>query len=329
MKKFYLIILALVLMLVIAGCSEEGSENGANASNDGSDFPTRDIELVVGFGAGGGTDVFARAMGKELSEILDVNVNVVNQEGASGVVGGEYVASQPADGYTIWAISSFPVTTAAGANKNGLDVMKPIARIQSDTFTFQVKKDNGKFESIDELVEYAKENPTEVRLGGTGSLGMDEITAKRIMEEIGIEMNYVPFENAGQMHAALLGGHIDVILEEIAPTIAQIEAGEIIPIVLFSEEKAEAFPELPTAAEKGWTIFDGIERGFVMKRDTPDEVFEKIESAVKQAAETETYKNYETESYLDLRDGWLGSSDYEARLESSIADYADVLSSMQ
>src|SRR5699024_1899375 len=102
--------------------------------------------------------------------------------------------------------SAYAVTTAAETNSYGLDQVKPIARIQSDIYSLQVK--NGSFESIDELVSYAQENPGELNIAAVGTMGIDEITAQRFMKEAGVDMNYIPAEGAGNMHSDLLGGHI-------------------------------------------------------------------------------------------------------------------------
>ncbi|PYZ96673.1 hypothetical protein CR205_13315 [Alteribacter lacisalsi] len=332
MKKYLMLSISCLIAFTLTACNDNDPAANAgvdesNSNDEAGNFPSRDIDILVGFGAGGGTDNFARAVGQELSDILDVNVNVINQEGAAGVIAGEHVASQPADGHTIWAISSFPVTSANGTNKNDLEVMKPIARVQNDTYTLQVK--DGTFETVDELVAHAEENPGGIQLGGVGTLGINDISARSIMEEMGIDMNYVSFEGAGQMHAALLGGHIDVMLEAFAPTMPQIEGGEIDPLVVFAEDRVDAFPDVPASAEKGWDFYDGVERGFAVRRDTPEEIIEKIESAVREAVETTRYQEYAANSYLDLRDGWLDSDEYEERLETIIEEYAQVLSEIE
>lgn len=313
--------LALVVVMLMSACAS----NSANGSAE--NYPEREIEVYVGHGPGGGTDTFTRTITKEMADILDAEFNIINQEGGSGVIAMKNAMKQPADGYTLIGDSAYAVTTAAGTNKFGLDQVIPIARVQSDTYSLQVKSD--RFANIDELISYAEENPGEVKLGAVGTMGIDEITARRFMEESGVEMNYIPMEGAGQMHSDLLGGHIDVILEEVGPTISYIEEGEFKPLVFFADEKLEDFPEVPTTVEKGWDLTDGVERYLMAPADTPDAIVTKLEEAAKEAMETETYKEYAANTYLDLRDGWMGSDEFTEKLKKDIKKYEEIVAEIQ
>src|SRR5699024_8741381 len=177
MKKKMMFLLVGVL-LIIAACAN--NDNGDSKSSLG-DYPSKTIEVYVGHGAGGGTDLFARAAAKELEELLGVKVNVVNMEGGAGVVAAENAHKQSPDGYTLVADAAFPITTAAGTNQYGLEGFTPIARFQSDTYALWVDPD--KFEDIDDFMEQAKANPNSITVGGTGSMGMDEITVGMINME--------------------------------------------------------------------------------------------------------------------------------------------------
>ncbi|SHG15893.1 Bug family tripartite tricarboxylate transporter substrate binding protein [Ornithinibacillus halophilus] len=323
-KNLLLIGFSALLLLVISACS-----NDAGGSEDSADnYPERDIEVYVGHGPGGGTDTFVRTVTNLMKDSIDgANFNIINQEGGSGVIAMQNAMKEDADGYTLVGDSAYAVTTAAGTNKFGLDKVKPIARIQSDTYALQVK--NGTFDSIDELVEYAKENPGEVRIAAVGTMGIDEITARRFIKEAGVDMNYIPAEGAGNMHSDLLGGHIDVILEEVGPTVSYIEEGEFKPLVFFAEERLEDFPDVPTTVEKGWELIDGVERYLMIHADAPQEIVDLLEDAAKKAMETDEYKEYAANSYLDLRDGWMGSEDFTKKLEEDIAKYEEILAEIE
>ncbi|WP_047982715.1 Bug family tripartite tricarboxylate transporter substrate binding protein [Ornithinibacillus contaminans] len=321
-KKSFVAGLFVLLLLVMTACSNAG---GGEASVE--DYPERDVEVYVGHGPGGGTDTFVRTLTNLISEDIGGNFNVINQEGGSGVIAMQNAMKEKADGYTLVGDSAYAVTTAAGTNKFGLDKVKPIARIQSDIYALQVKK--GSFESIDELVEYAKQNPGKVNIGAVGTMGIDEITARRFIKESGSEMNYIPLEGAGNMHSDLLGGHIDVILEEVGPTVSYIEEGEFVPLLFFAEERLEAFPDVPTSVEKGWDITDGVERYLMIHADAPQEIVDLLEESAKKAMETEEYKEYAKNSYLDLRDGWMGSEDFTKKLEQDIEKYKEIIAEIE
>lgn len=318
-KKLMLMTLTMLMTMFIAGCGE-GSDS---ASVDIDKYPERTIDVYVGHGPGGGTDIFVRTITAEMAKIIGGNFNVINQEGGSGVIAMQNAMQQAADGYTLIGDSAYAVTTAAGTNIYGLDQVIPIARVQSDIYALQVRA--GTFESIDELVEYAKANPGELRIGAVGTMGIDEITARRFIKVSGAEMNYIPMEGAGQMHSGLLGGHLDVILEEVGPTVSYIESGEFVPLIFLAEERIPDFPDVPTTVEKGWDLTDGVERYLMAPAETPKEIIQKLEEAVRQAMETDEYKQYAANSYLNLRDGWMGSEDFKKKLEQDIEKYKEII----
>ena len=142
-------------------------------------------------------------------------------------------------------------------------------------------------------------------------------------------MNYIPAEGAGNMHSDLLGGHIDVILEEVGPTASYIEDGEFVPLVFFADDRLEDFPDVPTTVEKGWDLTDGVERYLMIHADAPQEIVDLLEEAAKNAAETEEYKEYAANSYLDLRGGWMGSEEFTAKLEEDIEIYEQIIAEIE
>lgn len=342
MKNLLNLLFVLLLSLGLVACGgnesvDSDNESEKNEGNTGSesskevvaaiDYPTRDIEVLVGHGAGGGTDIFTRTVTKQMKEILGVNFNVVNMEGAGGVIAKEAGANAPADGYTIIATSALPMQIATGTSTNGLNVFMPIARVQSDTFALQARP--GSFDGIDDFMEQAKANPGKLTVGGTGIATADDVVTRMFKNETGIDITFVPFEGAGKMHAALLGGHINVMMEEIGPVVSAIEAGEIEPLLFYSEEKIKDFPDVPTTVEKGWKITNGVERGFLIHKDVPQEIIDILESAVKEVFESEEYKEYEKKSYLHLRDGWLGSQDYHKKLTQDIENFTNILAEIK
>lgn len=339
MKKNLLYVLfALLLSVGLAACGSSETDGGGEAADGGDDgaaaegaadgYPERDIEILVGHGAGGGTDNFARQVAKQMEEILGVNINVINQEGASGAIAKEMGAKAPADGYTIVATSALPIQVATGINTNNeLNVYNALARFQSDTYALQAKA--GTFESIEDFVAQAEANPGTIRIGGTGVGTMDQVVFTLLERETGLDLEFVPFEGAGQMHAAVLGGHIEAMLEEIGPTISSVEGGEIQPLIFFAEERIEDFPEIPTSVENGWDITNGVERGFLIRNEVPQEIIDKLEQVAKEVYDSEEYQQYEENSYLHLREGWLGSADYTEKLRNDIEVFTEILEGVE
>lgn len=323
-NKFSLLSLLIILLLVLQGCSS-GTSAKSDSKNGAGNYPERDIEIVVGWGAGGGTDTFARSIAKEMSDTLGVNINVVNLPGASGANAGDHTARQPADGYTIWAISSnYPINVARNTTPHDLSKYTAIGRVQQDTMSLQVLKGK-KFTGYEDFIKQAKDNPGKISVGGTGAVGFDELVLRQFEEKAGIKLNYISYEDAGEMHAALLGGHIDGMLEEIGPSIAQIEDGSVEMLLAFTDKKLEGFEETPISTEEGIDLTDGQERGLLVHADTPDEIVEALQKALEKAKDSEEYKKYEKDSYLHLRDGWLSGEDFKKNLEKNIKTYQSIV----
>ena len=321
MKKglIWFFMILLVGSLAWANGSTEEIDTGKLVEN----YPNKVIDVYVGHGAGGGTDTFVRTITNLMAKDLNATFNVINQPGGSGVVAMKSAMQKKADGYTLIGDSAYNVTTAAKSNSYGLDEVIPICRIQSDIYAIQVAK--GTFSSIEELITYAKAHPNELKFGAVGSLGMDEISARRFMQAADIEMRYIPEEGAGNMHSDLLGGHIDVMLEELGPVISYVKNGDYLPLVFFAEERLKDYPNIPTTVEMGWDLTDGIERYFMINADTPQEIIDLLEASAKKAMEDPGYKAYANKSYLDLRNGWMGSADFTKKLKNEIVKYQQIL----
>src|SRR5699024_2929039 len=136
---------------------------------------------------------------------------------------------------------------------------------------------------------------------------------------------YIPEEEAGRMHSDVLGGHIDAMFEEIGPTSSELDAGDLEPLLFLTEDRLDNFPDTPTSVEKGWDITEGVERYLLINNEAPQEVIDILEESMKKAMETDEYKEYAHENYLDLRDGWMGSEDFKKELQSQIEEYKPVI----
>ncbi|SDH68643.1 Tripartite-type tricarboxylate transporter, receptor component TctC [Alteribacillus persepolensis] len=332
--KQWMAVMVLVFIVLLAACTEGEKEEEDNnketgtaeeTSAEAADYPKRDIEIIAGGGAGGGTDVYSRAVARELSDILGTNVNVVNKPGGGGSVAAQEVATAPADGYTLLPTNSdTQVNMATGKSPNYIEdnVFSGLARMHDDTYALMVK--SGTFANIEEFIEHVQENPGEVSIGGTASMGTDELTVAKFEKAAGIDLNYVAYEDAGQMHADLAGGHVDVLLEEPGPALSLLEEGEFEMLVIFAEERVEEYPDVPTSVESGWDIVSGMSRGFIVHADVPGDIKKILEDALEQTLETERYQEFVESQYLHLKDGWMNSEDYQSFLEEEINVYKDL-----
>jgi putative tricarboxylic transport membrane protein len=289
------------------------------------DFPDRTIEIIVGWGAGGGSDLFARTIAKEVEKILDTNIVIINMPGASSSEATNFVQSQAADGYTIFGVTSDVLMNPyLGRTKYDFDSFTPILRAHVDTGMLHTSSES-RFKTWEDVVNFAKENPRDLTIGGTGSASFDEIATTVILQSAGIKATFVPFESAGMMHAELLGGHIDLMYDEPAPVMALVESGKLTSLIVATEDRIKYFPDVPSAGELGYKIPPGMWRGMVVKKGTPKEIVKILVDAFYKATLTESYKDFEEGRLLNIRAGYLNSEDFYKVMERETLLYKNVL----
>lgn len=270
-------------------------------------FPERNIEIYVGFGAGGGSDLFARQVQQGIEDLHDVSVQVVNMEGAGGANAIREVHSQAADGHTWYADYSFAVLAGQGdLGEDGDEMFKPVARFQDEISHLMVMPD--RFESWEDFEAEGQEET--IRLGGVGTAGFAEFISREFTAESGLNITYVPFGNAGEQLAALQSGNIDAAMEELAAALDYIDSGEIISIMAMNDERLDEYPDIPASVEMGIDVTTGASRGIMVHGETDDELIDIIEEMLEEVYESEDYKEFEAFSLLDHRPGWMGRDEY-------------------
>ena len=303
-----------------------------------ADYPERKIEWNLWYGPGGGTDIFSRTIGIPARRYLPVPLVIINIPGAAGANAMIYTMEQPANGYTITSLGNDlainDVQKRAKFKGEALTIndFEPIIRCQYDTATIQINPDKCKsrdkpFKDIDDVVSFAKENPKTLIIGMTGSAGFDEVVTNMWLDAAGITAKIVPYDSAGNTHAALLGGHIDVMFEEFGPTVSLLEMGKLKAVLVFKNGRVEdeRFNDVPTAPEMGWDVTLGRWRGIGAKKGTSPERIEYLHQIFKKAMDHPTYKNLEKANLLDLREGYLGPKELKKFIKKEKETFAKVL----
>ena len=288
-------------------------------------FPDKTIEVIVGWGAGGGTDLFTRTIVEEARKILKTNIVVINMPGASSAEATNFLMRQPPDGYTLLGVTSdILMNPYLGRTSYNYDAFTPILRAHVDTGMLHTAE-NSKFKKWEDVVAYAKKNPGKVTIGVTGSASFDEVATAIVLKSAGIKVTMVPFEGSGEMHAGLLGGHLDLMYDEPAPVMSLVEAKKIRPLIVMSENRLKLFPEVPTVREFKYDMPPGMWRGIIAKKGTPPEVIAVLEEAFKKAAMSAPYKAFEEKRLLNLRAGYLNSKDFSAQMKAEAGMYKKVM----
>lgn len=273
-------------------------------------YPERPIEVVVQYGAGGGSDIFVRNLMTPAAKLLGTTINVTNMTGGAGVKASKYVLGQPADGYTIYNFSPEQLINTVLGRENYSEEFAPLVQVQQDISVFYVNPENKNYQTIQELIDYAKANPGKVQFTGTTPTSPDEIIIMQFAKAAGIDIKYVPFDKAPQTHAAVLGGHLDVLHEEPGVIISLIEAGKLKPILVFNDKRLDKFPDVPCSVELGINLTTGRWRGLAVKKGTPQPIIDYLAEVLEQAAQDPMFKEYMATSLLDQRPGWKGPADF-------------------
>ncbi|PAU76122.1 tripartite tricarboxylate transporter substrate binding protein [Halomonas salipaludis] len=297
---------------------------GANA-DEASDYPSKPIQFLVAAGAGGGTDNFARVVRPMFEEAVGgARITVVNLPSASGALAHQRTANGDPDGHTLDFASTTLVTSlAAGQNPIGLDQLTPIARMQSDVMALFVNPE--RYPDVESFLEYARENPGKVTVGGTHTASPDHVAFLSLRDASGLDINFIPYDSTGNATANVLGGNIDATTTSLSPLLSYIEAGQMAPILIFSEERLDHYPDVPTTVEHGWDLTDGNDRAIFVHADTPEPILQRLEGAFKEVYDSEEYQTYAERVNLTYREGWMGSEAYRQRLENNYALYSRLL----
>src|SRR5204863_5308336 len=258
-------------------------------------WPAKPLKLVTPFPPGGSADVIARLIGQQLSEQLGQPVVIDNRPGAGGVVGNEYAAKQPPDGYTLLLITGAYPVQAAMLKSLPFEPLADIAMVSiltSYPFVISVRPDS-RFRTLAELIAYAKANPGKLNLPSSGIRTVHHLSGELLNAMAGIEMVHVPFRGGASPLTEVLGGRVDLLLEAITLSIGQIQSGKLRALAVTSRERWKALPNVPTAAETvpGYEVNSFI--GLGASGGTPRELIERLNAEVRKAlASTDTRQRF-------------------------------------
>ena len=292
------------------------------------DFPRRPIEMVIPFGAGGASDIFARQYAQLAEKFLGKPITAINKGAAGTIEGMTYAYNQPADGYTILEItpSLLIVEALKKTNIKFRENFEPLMRVQSDLQAIGVAP-TSKFKTFKELVEFGKANPKKLKIGGLSPGGLDDYIANGLANAAGFQWTYVPYKSGSEIKAAVLGGELDVYQDKLISFLPLAESGDIRPLVVLNDKRLDMIPALknvPSTVELGIKFTQGSWRGFVVKKGTPAEVKAIILDALQKAYDSPGYKEMEKNEMTNIRPGYLTADEFRAAWDEEFDGYVDI-----
>jgi len=214
-------------------------------------YPSRPVRIIVGFPAGGATDIQARLMGQWLSDRLGQQFIVENRSGASGNIGTEAVAKAAPDGYTLLQVVTPNVINAALYSNLNFDFARDIAPvICAARLTYMVVVNPSvPVTTIPELIAYAKANPGKINYGSAGHGTPQNIACELFKMMTGVNMVHVPYRGGAPATSDLVGGQIQVIFSPLSESIEHVKGGKLRALAVTSTTRVEVLPDLPPVAD--------------------------------------------------------------------------------
>jgi tripartite-type tricarboxylate transporter receptor subunit TctC len=271
-----------VLALALAACMS-ASETDAQSTN----YPDRAIKILVGFSAGGGTDVVARIVGQKLLETLGQTVVVENRTGASGLIAAEAVAKSAPDGYTLMMGSQTTFAVAPTLyRKTALDPSRDFAGVAMGGTSplVLVAHPSLPARSVHDVIALAKAKPGTINFGSGGLGTTPHMTGELFASLADIKMTHVAYRGEAPAINDLIGGQIPLMFANLSAVIGNIRAGQLRALAVTSGQRAAAAPEIPTVAE---TALPGFEAAtwfaLVAPAGTSGDILTLLNAQVKRA----------------------------------------------
>lgn len=269
-------------------------------------FPSQEITLIVTYGPGGGADRLARAFVSVAPNYFPVPLRVINIAGAGGARGVLDALAAETDGHTLIFTSAAAIIGPPLFEDVGYiphEDLVGIARTGVFDFGIVTKRD-APWETFNDFVQDALENPGAYTYGSAGVGGSTHFGMELLMEELGIEVIHVPFPGSGESILAAAGGHIDITFTTSSSMIPPVQSGEVKGLVVTSEERLNGLPDVPTVMESGYDFSWSFYRGIWGSSDIPEDRVLWLSEKVKEVLEDPSFISLaralgEPAAYLD------------------------------
>jgi tripartite-type tricarboxylate transporter receptor subunit TctC len=257
------------------------------------DWPTKPVHILIGFGAGGGTDVATRILADGLSEALGQQFIVENRPGAGGTIAGGIAAKAPKDGYNLLAISMGHSVSAVMVKQVPYDAVKdfePVGIFTNSAFVVVVPK-NSPATDIKSLIEYVNKQPGKLNYSTVGLGSTQHLIAEHLRQRASINAQAVSYRTTGEVVSALLRGDAAYAVELYHPIRGQVDSGDVRIIAVATPSRWPAIPNVPTLAESGVSGIGYLGwYGLAFPAGTPKPIVDKLHKAMQDVLSKDAVK---------------------------------------
>jgi tripartite-type tricarboxylate transporter receptor subunit TctC len=293
----------------------------------GADFPNKPVNVLIGYAAGGSTDLTTRALAAEAAKILKQPVICNNQVGASGTLVLGRVKGEKADGYTIY--------NAPTANFCRIPHLQPVPYDPLKDFTFIMQyglyqygivvRADAPWKTLEELLDYAKKNPNKIKYATSGLGSGQHLVMEYLAKKMNIKWDHVPFAGGTQAVAALLGGHVQV-LSQTPEWKEHVLAGKLRLLVVCTDQRMKAFPEVQTLIEKGIKFSVHSALALMGPAGMPPEAVTKLQNAFAEAMKSKVF--LDAMDKFDLPPAYLGSEALTKLIQRDYQETGELIKSL-
>jgi tripartite-type tricarboxylate transporter receptor subunit TctC len=253
---------------------------GIVATASAQDYPSKPLRIVVPYPPGGFNDTLARTVGDRLSKQWGQSVVVDNKPGGNTVIGNQFVAKAPADGYTLLItplpFSALPALYAGKLPYNATKDFAPIVWAGSTQNVLVVRNDLG-VNNLRDLLDMAKKSPGKLNYGSTGSGSSNHLSMELFMSMSDTRMTYVAYKGSAPAVMGMLGSEIDALFDNLPNVIQQIKAGKIKAIAVTGTSRSVLLPDVPTVAEAGVPGYEvNVWFGIQAPANTPEAIIQRL-----------------------------------------------------
>ena len=270
-------------LLGATGALLAAGASGWTGMAQASEWPSRPVNLIVPFPAGGGTDTFARPFSAQFAKTSGKTLVIDNRGGAGGTLGASIAAKAAPDGYNFFMGGTHHVIAPSVYPKLEYDLERdfiPLALLASVPQVVVVNPKKVTHASLQALVQDLRANPGKYNYASAGPGSSHHLAGELFKQQTGTFITHIPYRGSGPAQADFLGGQVPLMVDSVTAALANIQAGKAIPLGVTSSTRSSQLPEVPTIAESGLPEFRGFEAvgwlGLMAPKGTPKDIVERL-----------------------------------------------------
>ncbi|MDR2798648.1 MAG: tripartite tricarboxylate transporter substrate binding protein [Treponema sp.] len=312
MKKRIGVVVAGILLIQTGVFAKGGAESKSGAAGT---YPQKALSMICPWSAGGGTDAVLRALSAAAEKQLGVSITVENKTGGAGAIGHAAIKNARPDGYTLgmitFELNSLPQQGLIDFTYADFD---PLIRVNADAATLTVKAD-APYNSVQEFVDYCKQNPGAVSIGNSAPGSVWHIGAGLLANETGITVKHIAFEGAAPAVTALAGGHIQAVSVSLAEVKSQLDAGNVKCLGIMDTKRSPLYPDIPTFIDQGYNITYSTWRGLALPKGVDPAIKTALVNAFTLAMQDPAFITQAKNLNLEL--AFLGPEEFASFLKTN------------